>query len=111
MGVNPRTTVLQTRADPVSASDVARPDRRREAILRIIGPLQHLLFILEDGHTDHRTKHFSLDNCIFLFSPCQKRRGKVIARPLYFFSTGDHVDMSQRFGLFNGFSDALQMRQ
>ncbi|MNS91506.1 hypothetical protein D3C72_1255990 [compost metagenome] len=79
--------------------------------MRVIRPGQDLLFIVELGHADNGTKHFTLDNRIFLFRPGQQRWLEEIPPPLDFIAARHHVDMAERFRVVNGFTDALKMRR
>ncbi|CZZ83950.1 Uncharacterised protein [Enterobacter hormaechei] len=78
--------------------------------MRIVSPVQYLRFILKFCHANHRAKHFSLDDRIFLLRPGQQRWLKVISCPLTFTATGDDADMSKGFGFVHGSTNAGKMR-
>lgn len=80
VGIDPGAAVLQPGAKTMGATDIFRPYRGGQAILRVIRPAQGLRFIAERRHADYRTKHFALDNSVFLPGAGEQRRLEVIAR-------------------------------
>ncbi len=64
--------------------------------MRVIRPAQGLRFIAERRHADYRTKHFALDNSVFLPGAGEQRRLEVIARAVSPTAAGDHFNVRQR---------------
>src|SRR5450759_3491493 len=55
--VDPDCSELQSPSHPQSASDVARPYRRGEAVVDAVRPLERLLLVAELLHRDDRAEH------------------------------------------------------
>src|SRR5450830_361274 len=49
VGVHPGAAVLQACGQAVGTSDISGPHRRRQAVVRIVGPAEYLCFITELG--------------------------------------------------------------
>ena len=95
----------------MGATDIFRPYRGGQAILRVIRPAQGLRFIAERRHADYRTKHFALDNSVFLPGAGEQRRLEVIARAVSPTAAGDHLNVRQRPCGFHRRANALKMGQ
>lgn len=95
----------------MGATDIFRPYRGGQTILRVIRPAQGLRFIAERRHADYRTKHFALDNSVFLPGAGEQRRLEVIARAVSPTAAGDHLNVRQRPCGFHRRANALKMGQ
>nr|ART40488.1 K624 [uncultured bacterium] len=57
-GVDPHDAGLELRRHAVRAGQVRAPDRRRQAVIGVVGQFQHLFFGVERRHRHHRAEDF-----------------------------------------------------
>ena len=81
VAVDPGAAVLQARCHLHGLVEVLRPDRRGQAVFRVVGPVHDLRQFIKTGDGHHRPKHFALDDFIALFATGQQRRLVIEARP------------------------------
>src|SRR5262245_1929942 len=66
MRVDPGATVLQPRRDAHRLADVVAPHRRREPIVRIVGPRDRLVRVFEARHRHYRPEYLAAHDLVAL---------------------------------------------
>ncbi|MNN73937.1 hypothetical protein D3C81_1900950 [compost metagenome] len=61
---------MKTSRQAVGAANVTCPNRRSEAVVRVIGVGQGLSLVAERSDADHWAKHLALDDLIVLAGIC-----------------------------------------
>src|SRR5471032_3692877 len=93
MAVDPGAAVLKARRDLHGFVEVLGPDRRGEAVFRVVSPVHGLCQFIKTGHGDHRPEYFTLDDFIALFAAGQQRRLVIEAGTGVHRRTGDAFDV------------------
>ena len=79
MGIDPGATILQASAKAMRSPNIPGPDGGCQAVFRIVGPCQHLIFIIKYGPADPRTENSPLYDGFVLLPPTKQRGGKILA--------------------------------
>lgn len=107
--VYPSAAILQARGEAIGAPHILCPDRRRQAVIRVVGERQGLGFVRKRGDRHHRAKDFALDDFIVLAGVCQHRGLKEKAWPFDAVAAGDDADVRQSLGPLDKAYDPFQV--
>src|SRR3989442_1793556 len=90
--VDPDLAVLQLARHAQGPRDVARPHRRRQAVLHPVGLLHGLLFGVERQHHDHRAEDLALHHLVFVLRLREHRRLVEETGPVQWPAARDDLD-------------------
>src|SRR5579862_2728185 len=93
MAVHPGAAITQPSSRLHSARNVASPNRRCEAVVGVVGPLDSILDIREARDGNHRAEHFSADDLIALSRSRNNGRAVVETRAAAGCAAGGYLDV------------------